>query len=513
MEGVKTTDECVHTDVVGETQETTHCTSDFELYSKINELSDDEPIIVDFDETLWLRNSTESFLAMVTPSVWVGFWLQLLGMLSPWRWLSPNDPEHTRDWIRVLVVTIVAPWSIGQWRRAASQQATQYINRPLYDALIQSKQPIFVASYGFRFVIQPLLDALSCNWQLAVASDLKNAPKLRQEGKGAAVVRILGEASVNSGLSISDSQLDKDLFAMTRYSALIRWPNAKYEQAGLKPMLPFAYLKKVKRPNESYFTRAILGHDYLVLLLTFTLVSSTPWLSAISLFLFVLSYFTAYEIGYNENDRLGLRYEAHPKVSDAYQKLAKNYVPTFAWVCSALLAVPAAITASYVDGGVSSVFEGGVGGAAVNIWLVFMGLIIAVRIVFAWFNRLTEVGRMVPMLILQLARSVGYLLIFTTTSVGVFFLVSQALSKWIPYLVYRCGGSRERCPNHMINAMLLCCFLFALSMAGDNASIWDDWSTWVILGYSAARAVIELRKFLPHFKLLQPVVQPQTEQQ
>ncbi|GLP96022.1 hypothetical protein [Paraferrimonas sedimenticola] len=470
-----------------------------QLYSQIDSLKGDEPVIVDFDETLWLRNSTEAFLSNVSPSIWVAFWLQLLGLIRPWRWASPHNHDHVRDWIRVCVVVMVAPWSVWQWKRVAATKAKDYLNRPLAEALKASNQPVFVASYGFQFVIQPMLDALSVSWPLIVASTLRSAPSLRRQGKGAAVAKQLGLPAVQRGLSITDSKLDLDLLAMTRLSALIRWPQAKYIQAGRKPMLPFVYLKKVKRPTESYFTRAILGHDYLLLLLVFSATSSTPIASAICLLLFVLSYFTAYEVGYYENDRLGILHEAKPKVSKAFSELGDNFVPIVAWIFAGLLAIPAAILATEVNG-LRQSFVGGMPANAMEVWLVFMGLLVAVRLVFAWFNRLPEMGRVVPMLILQGARSAGYLLLFTTSLVGILFCLTQALSKWIPYVVYRFGGSRALVPNHLINLLLLLSAVGLLSASGQVNGIWDHWHTWLLLGYSALRGVIELRKFGVYLK-------------
>jgi len=468
--------------------------SETQLYGQIDSLQDNDPIIVDFDETLWLRNSTEEFLANISPSIWVALWLQLLGMVRPWRLIAPNNQDHVRDWIRICVILVVAPWSIWQWRRAAKQQASTFLNQPLYNALASSGQPVFVASYGFSFVIEPMLSSLKIPWPLIVASTVKTAPALRKQGKGKAVASELGLPAIQRGMAITDSDLDMDLLQMTRISALICWPQAKYQQAGLKPMLPFVYLKKVKRPTESYFTRAILGHDYLLLLLVFSAYSGTPWLSAATLFLFLLSYFTAYEIGYFENDRLGLQNESDPTVSDTFHKLASNFVPMVAWGFAGLIAIPAAYMATMVD----QFHPAFLGGSTVNageVWLLFMGLLVAVRLVFAYFNRIPEKGRILPMLGLQLARSAGYLLIFSTSIAGILFCVSQALSKWIPYVVYRFGGSRKLVPNHLINLLTLASLLVLLSASDEASNLWSTEHTWILLGYSALRAGIEMQKF------------------
>ena len=66
-------------------------------------------VVLDFDETLWLRNSTESFLDSVRPRFLAAIVLQILGVLKPWRLFSNGKSSHYRDWIRVISVQIVAP--------------------------------------------------------------------------------------------------------------------------------------------------------------------------------------------------------------------------------------------------------------------------------------------------------------------------------------------------------------------------------------------------------------------
>lgn len=474
------------------------CMYEVELGTYLGHLSEHDPVVVAFDDSLWLRNSTEAFLSNVKPSMWVSFWLQLLELLISSFGSAQNGRTQSQDWLRVLIVVIVAPWSIFQWRNVTTIQAAKHLNGELRQTLERSNQPVVIVSSGFRFVIEPMLKSLNIAWPLVVAGDLNIASRLRKDGKGVAVVRLLGLEVVRRGLFIGCRHTDSDIFEMTRYSVQMGCSKVSTRQIGLKPMLPFVYLKKVKRPYENYFTRVILGHDYFLLLLTFSLASSTPWASAASLLLFVLSYFTAYEIGYHENDRLGLIYEAKPKVSQAYRELGQNYVPYVAWVCAGIFALPASILATQTQ---DLNQEYGPDVLFIEVWLVFMAFLLGVRVVFAWFNRLPEVGRIVPMLILQLARSAGYLFIFTTSVVGVLFCVSHALSKWIPYIVYRCGGSRKFCPNHLLNAMLLLCFLLIQSAISGFTSIWTTWHTLVICGYSLLRAAIELRQFIHYFKL------------
>ena len=89
-----------------------------ELDSRLHALeSEPDLAVLDFDETLWLRNSTEEFIAFARPAVLVAVVLQILGLIKPWRLISRAKAGYYRDWIRVWAVVIVAPWSVLAWRR------------------------------------------------------------------------------------------------------------------------------------------------------------------------------------------------------------------------------------------------------------------------------------------------------------------------------------------------------------------------------------------------------------
>src|SRR5687768_8535113 len=71
------------------------------------------PVIIDVDETLYLRNSTEDFLDCAQPGVLGLLVLRALDAFQPWR-LSGED---TRDTWRVGVIVCLFPWTFWIWRR------------------------------------------------------------------------------------------------------------------------------------------------------------------------------------------------------------------------------------------------------------------------------------------------------------------------------------------------------------------------------------------------------------
>jgi hypothetical protein len=241
---------------------------------------------------------------------------------------------------------------------------------------------------------------------------------------------------------------------MAKVGLLCEWPRAKYVQAGRSPMLPLIYSTKIKRPKTNYFLRAIIGQDYTLLLLAFSLVSSDPVICSISLLFFLISYFCTYEIGYYENDRLAHKYENKPRVSEEFSSYLGCFKPWFAWLWGIIFSVPAAWLASSEISWIPSALETTGWGAFIAVWLSFLFLLLSVRGVFYWFNRTPERGRILPMLILQLARTSGFMLLLPTSVVGAIFCLSWALGRWIPYMIYRFSGSEKGFPSQLVICML-----------------------------------------------------------
>lgn len=469
-----------------------------EFFDALERHPPEAPLIVDFDETLWLRNSTELFLDSVRPRFLAAIVLQLLGALRPWRLFGRED--HHRDWIRVGAVLLVAPWSLWRWRREARALGPRYVNRELLQALeARPRQGPSIVSFGFREIVEPLLRAISPNLRLLESCSLRSGAKLRAMGKAAALERDYGADFVASSLVITDSVADTDLLNRSGRGFLVEWPEARYEQSGLKPLMPFVYLGRVKRPDEKYFRNAILGHDLPVLLLAFAVVSTAPLHAIAAIIVFVLAFFTFYEIGYYENDKLGLKLESQPKVFSSYHTLGKNFSPGFAWTIALLLAGVASLisyqTASWVPDalGLSGLL------AFLAVWSAFALFMFGMRLLFRWLNVIAPRGRIVPMLGLQVGRVLGYAVVLETTIIGALFCVAHGLSRWLPYAIYRFGGERRDFPNHLNVFMLLCLFVLVLAIGG-SLQLLFTWQAGLIVGYAGLRAGKDLLNFYPQLR-------------
>ena len=467
-------------------------------------------VVVDFDETLWLRNSTEEFLSSVRPRFLAAIVLQVLGMVKPWRLFQRSRPNHYRDWIRVLAVLAVAPWSLWLWRRRAAELGPRYVNQPLRDAIRQRPGPEFiVVSFGFREIVRPLLAAIDPRLPLRESCSLRSGARLRQEGKASALKRHFGPETLRRALVITDSDADADLLQASSKPFLVQWPDAHYEQAGLKPLMPFVYLQRVKRPDENYLRNAVLGHDLPVLILAYALVSSQPLAAGAAILLFVLSFFTAYETGYHENDRLGLLLERKPKVSANYHTLGRNFSPGFAWAVAILLAGAASLLAWRSLSWIPPVVGTGWLGFLAT-WAAFVGFLVFMRLLFRWQNVIEPQGRIVPMLGLQVGRVLGYAIIFPTSVIGALLCVAHGVARWIPYMIYRFGGSRRDVPNHLNCLMLLLLFAGAVAIGGDPGALLT-WQSGLIFAYVGARGAKDLLKFAPRLLPLRPIADRQQE--
>lgn len=70
--------------------------------------------IVDFDETLFLPNSTVTYLEALRPRWLAAAVIGGLKVLRPWRWVPSwrADPVYHDYWLRILVTSVLMPWSL-----------------------------------------------------------------------------------------------------------------------------------------------------------------------------------------------------------------------------------------------------------------------------------------------------------------------------------------------------------------------------------------------------------------
>ena len=187
-------------------------------------------IILDFDETLLLRNSTAEYINSLRPRL-VGFVLvKLIDRIEPWVWLPrPYQGDKVRDWFLVVVPTILLPWTLLFWQQKARQLAAEYSNTELISAVNSNAEAnIIVASLGFKFVIDPILQHLPIKYDLLVSCRFWRAGD-RTLGKLLMMQQVLSQSQIKSSILVTDSKDDLPLLQVVARPCFVIWLLAKYE--------------------------------------------------------------------------------------------------------------------------------------------------------------------------------------------------------------------------------------------------------------------------------------------
>lgn len=187
-------------------------------------------IIVDFDETLLLRNSTAEYLDSLRPR-FVGFILVIfLKLIKPWAWLpKPLRGDKTRDWFLVVIPTILLPWTVLLWQKKAMLLAQNHGNTELIKAINKnSDSPIIIASLGFSFIINPILKHLPMGHDRLISCGFWQGARDRSKGKLLMLGEALSESAIKKAIVITDSQDDLPLLQVVDQPCLVIWSLAKY---------------------------------------------------------------------------------------------------------------------------------------------------------------------------------------------------------------------------------------------------------------------------------------------
>lgn len=198
----------------------------------------DTVIILDFDETLLLRNSTAEYLNNLRPRLLGFILLAVIKLIKPWKWLpKPLRGDKTRDWFLVVIPTILLPWTLFRWQKKAKQLAKNYGNSKLITAVNNNDRSLIIfASLGFEFVINPILQQLplkcltetDCQHDRLVSCRFWQGAKDRNQGKLLMMREVLSEKAIASAVVVTDSKDDFPLLQVVKYPCLVIWTQAKY---------------------------------------------------------------------------------------------------------------------------------------------------------------------------------------------------------------------------------------------------------------------------------------------
>ena len=474
-----------------------------EAIHAIREARSDQVILVDFDETLFLLNSTEAYLDGLRPRFLGALLLFALSLLRPWKFFPIlRRGSGGRDWIRVLAGSLLLPWTASSWRRRARSAGKEQVNRELLEALEASPATIVVASNGFRFIIEPILRSVELRHEQLVACRFWKGYADRAGGKKALVERHLGSEVWARAIVVTDSVDDAPLLDAAERALLVTWPKARFEQAMGDVYIPFFYTERVKHPGQKYLLKTVLAEDLLFLVLATVWSATDPLLHVLGLGLAMASFWCIYEIGYMENDLVAERDEADPKLSKTYHAHKRRIRMLQPWLWSIPMGVPGAVllvmASAEVDQGTF-----GLGFRALLATACWLAVLVALRATFFLYNRANKALRIWMYPVLQAFKTFGFLAVASVNLVGGLFLAAQVMARWTLYILYRFSKGEWVPVGQLLRVAFFVILLLAVATASAPIRQLLGWQTALLLGYGGLKARRELRQTIGGFGWLQ----------
>lgn len=392
-------------------------------------------VVLDFDETLFLRNSTEEYLRSIAPRWLAVLVLVALSILRPWQWF-PGIPrgEQSRDWVRVYVLTSLFRGSCKRWEQIAPEIGRELSNRELLQALGRSEsRNIVVASIGYDFILRPLLKGMKIGEHKLVSCRFRTGLRDRERGKLALLSDELEKGWHERAILVTDSLDDLPVLEKVAGPYLTHWPQARYDSAMMGVYFPFYYTTRVKHPGEKYLIKTVAAEDWMFAILATSWLSPQPVLHAVAVAFLTASLWCVYEIGYMENDLVAELLESDGKLSKNYEhgKDMINLAKPWAW--AVVFALPGLLLLALVE-------DQGAWWLLAMSFLMWGLVLVGIRLVFYLYNRVNKFTRIWLYPVLQAFKSFGILVVTSTNLVGVSLLISQIIARWVLYLIYRYSG-------------------------------------------------------------------------
>lgn len=463
-------------------------------------------VVLDFDHTLLLANSTECFIAQAKPAFLVAPLLKLLGGVAPWKLGSGDGYFERRDLYRVVLVLLLAPWTIWLFKRRAPEIFAEKVNKQL-DGMLADVSPsnISIVSFGLDFVIRAMLKGSRYESCELLAPSVKNLRSFRQRGKLAMLREANVQLDISRDIVVTDSEEhDSDLLGEFDNSFHLTWPGDSHEPAFNLAYIPFFYTANIKRSPE-FLIKQVLLEEFPIVLLAFglpmILLISSFWAQVNFLIVIAMlfaAFLVVYEIGYAENDRVGFQKEEMPKLSNAFYDYREYRLVPKAWYWAAFLTLSAfsildpAMAASSVER-LGLVTDSALKNTVLlsGLWLMisFVG-----RLAFFMFNHSPLQWRVYMYFPLHLIKYFALLFIFPSSPVGYALLAAHVSRTWMLYAIRRTGGDIERIASQTVRLFFFSMLLPVVAQFGDSENFLQQWPVWVVFAWCVIRALPELKR-------------------
>ena len=415
------------------------------------------PVLVDLDETLYLRNSTEDFVGSAWPAPLAYLLMKILDKLRPWRMTGGGA---TRDVWRVAVISTLLPWSLLIWRLVARRLAREASNVVLIDRLKATRQPKAIVTLGFLPIVSPLVAAMGLHDTRLVAMRPWRF-RGRREGKLALVINSIGEAELRSALLVTDSTEDLDLLEICSRPLRVLWPEARYHDAFTDSYIPGQYLSRVKRPGTQYIYHNIIKRDLALWILASVALASNPIAHVAGLAFLLFSFWTIYESGYVDNDRIGEKYEKDPVLSKAFFESPVRTSEVQPWLWAAASATVALFLLRWPDAPAALDF------------LAWTGVLLVTFFGFRLYNRIDKRTRIWLYPGLQALRTSALVALVPVTLVGMLAMAAHVIASWLPYYSYRRAGGSWQDGDYLVRLLSFVLLSFMVAGAVGWSAFWS----------------------------------------
>lgn len=446
------------------------------------------PVLLDLDETLYLRNSTEDFIDTAWPGIFAFPIIRLIELFGPWRWTGGTA---TRDNWRVMAIILLFPWTLILWRIRAKRLARQFANTELVAAARNHQGDLAIVTAGFGPVVAPLIRGFGLP-ECPIICARPFVPADRRDGKLALARQHFGTDYLARSLMVTDSPDDRQMLDHVGRGIETLWPGARYRPAFAGLYVPGRYLSAVKRPGTGYIRRAVLQDDYLLWLLCSIPLAALPFAHAGGLLFLLLSFWAIYEQGYIDNDLTGARREQDPRLSAQFHDSELARRNPEAWIFAAIC-------------GLIGLWLTDSGGSDFQLRALIWGVVlVATHGFFLVFNRLDKGHRVWVFPVLQLARAGAFATVLPVMPVAVAAIGAYVMEKWLPYFLYRLDRSRSSAAGATengepaawtlpLNTIRLMFFVILLAVSGLAVGISPlaSWSTLALLILFSFKALRE----------------------
>lgn len=315
--------------------------------------------------------------------------------------------------------------------------------------------------------------------------------------------------------AISARYISPDLTSLIteRTSYLLKRPLISYVRSGARFYLPFFYTYRIKKLNHSHIVKQLLLGQWAILATAIGLSAPPYLLNILWLLLLNVSCAIIYEVGYWENDAIGEQYENKPVLNRTYARYKDRLklhtaapwywaigIAIFTFVLQKISILQTTSPISTASDAIEiaaqawpSLLQ------SIGIWICYL---IAIRVTFGIYNRLSEPSRIWIYPILQAQRLFGFALVLPLNRVGAILLMSLVISRWMNYTVYRCGGDRKIIAFHLPHLCTFTISFLAFFIGSPTPAVFFTWQSAIAFIYCTAKGLREASRLGLSFSLI-----------